>query len=63
LLIELNQRERKKDGQWKLDTSEMTSVIKFLGSDDKLAASSLNPDDVAKSLSQSSSAQPAAAGH
>jgi hypothetical protein len=68
MLIELNQRERQKDGLWKIDTSEMTSVIKFLGSDGKLAASSLNPDDVAQSLSQSSpgqssTGQPAAAGH
>jgi hypothetical protein len=63
LLLELNQLERQEGGTWKIDTSEMTSAIKFLGSDGTLAASSLNPDDVARSLSQSSSAQPAAAGH
>ncbi len=68
LLIELNQLERQKDGIWKLDTSEMTSAIKFLGSDGTLAASSLNPDDVARALAQSSpgqlsQGQPAAAGH
>src|ERR1044072_2754596 len=68
LLSELNQRERQKDGLWKIDTSEMTSVIKFLGSDGTLAASSLDPDDVAKALAHSSPSrslpgQPAAAGH
>jgi hypothetical protein len=67
VLIELNQRERQEDGLWKLDTSEMTSAIKFLGSDGTLAASSLNPDDVANALRQSSpgqslAGQPAAAG-
>ena len=45
-LSELNQREAEGDGTWKLDNSEMTSVIKFLGRDGTLAASSIAPDDV-----------------
>jgi hypothetical protein len=63
LLTELNQLERERAGVWKLDNSEMTSAIKFLGSDGNLAASMLMPDDVAKTIrALSSSAQPAVAG-
>ncbi len=63
VLSELNQLEPQGKGVWKLDTSEMTSAIKFLGSDGKLTASSLNPEEVANIIrTQSSSAQPAAAG-
>ena len=63
LLTELNQLEREREGVWKLDNSEMTSAIKFLGSDGTLAASTLTPDEVAKAIrALSSSAQPAVAG-
>jgi hypothetical protein len=63
LLTELNQLERGHAGVWKLDNSEMTSAIKFLGSDGTLAASTLTPEDVAKTIrALSSSAQPAVAG-
>ena len=63
LLAELNQLEPGDAGLWKLDNSEMTSAIKFLGADGVLASSMLAPDEVAKALSAfSSSAQPAAAG-
>jgi hypothetical protein len=48
LLAELNKLETVKDGEWKLDRGEMTSAIKFLGTDGKLAASKLAPDEVAK---------------
>ena len=48
LLIELNQLEREPKGVWKLDKSEMTSAIKFLGHDGTLGVSSLAPDEVAK---------------
>jgi uncharacterized protein DUF6687 len=48
LLAELNEGEREKEGTWKLDNSEMTSAIKFLGSDGTLAPSMLPPDEVAK---------------
>jgi hypothetical protein len=51
LLADLNRLERKSDGQWKLDGTEMTSAIKFLGSDGTLAASALAPDEVAKIFS------------
>lgn len=49
-LTELNQLERDSEGVWKLDNSEMTSAIKFLGLDGTLAASSIAPDDVARIL-------------
>jgi hypothetical protein len=63
-LQELNHLERQRDGIWKLDKTEMTSVIKFIGNDGTLAASSLDPNQVAQSLrTHSSSAQPAVAGH
>jgi len=62
LLVELNQLESERTGVWKLDSSEMTSAIKFLGSDGTLAASRLTPDEVAKAVGAlSSKAQPAAA--
>ncbi len=55
LLTELNQLERERKGVWKLDNNEMTSAIKFLGSDGKLAASRLTPDEVAKIFQQRNS--------
>jgi hypothetical protein len=64
VLNELNERDSQGAGVWKLDQSEMTSAIKFLGSDGTLASSSLNPDEVATAIRMhSSSAQPAVAGH
>jgi hypothetical protein len=51
LLVEINQLEPDGKGVWKLDNSEMTSAIKFLGGDGTLAASKLTPDDVAKLFS------------
>jgi len=63
LLAELNQLEPEGAGVWKLDNSEMTSAIKFLGADGMLAPSMLAPDEVAKAFrALSSSAQPAVAG-
>ncbi len=63
LLAELNQLEPGGESRWKLDNSEMTSAIKFLGPDGTLAPSMLNPGEVAKTFrTLSSSAQPAAAG-
>lgn len=50
LLTELNQLESGLEGVWKMDTNEMTSAIKFLGSDGKFAASMLTPDKVGKSF-------------
>jgi hypothetical protein len=48
LLDQLNQEKTR--GSWKLDNREMTSAIKFLDAEGKLAASSLQPDDVASSI-------------
>ncbi|HEY2972761.1 MAG TPA: DUF6687 family protein [Pyrinomonadaceae bacterium] len=63
LLAELNQLEPEGEGLWKLDKSEMTSAIKFVGPDGRLAPSMLKPDEVAKAFrALSSSAQPAGAG-
>ena len=63
LLAELNQLEPEGEGLWKLDKSEMTSAIKFLGPDGRLVPSMLKPDEVAKAFrALSSSAQPAMAG-
>lgn len=57
LLAEINQLEPDGEGVWKLDNSEMTSAIKFLGADGTLAASRLAPDDVAKILNTHLSSQ------
>jgi len=57
LLAEINQLESGGEGVWKLDNSEMTSAIKFLGADGTLAASRLAPDDVATILNTHLSSQ------
>lgn len=46
LISQLNQIEQNQDGRWKLDTSEMTSAVKFLDASNTLADSSLRPDEV-----------------
>lgn len=62
LLTALNQRESESQGVWKLDNSEMTSAIKFLGNDGSLTASTLTPDEVVNAIrALSSTAQPAVA--
>lgn len=53
LLTELNQLESRREGVWKMDNNEMTSAIKFLGSDGEFAASMLAPDEVAQSFQAS----------
>jgi uncharacterized protein DUF6687 len=50
LTTRLNQLERNKDGRWQIDRNEMTSAVKFLGSNRLLASSSLAPDRVAETL-------------
>ena len=62
-LLQLNQVETG-NGQWTADKGELSSAIKFLGADGKLAASHLNPDRVVQSLSHflSSSYQLSATG-
>ena len=63
LLTELNQLELKGAGVWKLDSSEMTSAVKFLDAEGRLAPSSLRPDEVAKVFRMlSAPARPAVAG-
>jgi hypothetical protein len=57
LLIDINQLEPNGEGAWKSDSGEMTSAIKFLGADGKLAASKLAPDDVVNILSSNFSSR------
>src|SRR5690242_894722 len=49
----LNSKETNSDGRWKSDNREMTSAVKFLDSAGMLAASRLQPDEVAKTLEPS----------
>jgi len=55
LLTELNQLEQGQEGSWKLDNGEMTSAIKFLSTEGRLAASTLKPDEVARIFSAGAS--------
>lgn len=50
LLTELNRIEREHAGEWKLDSGELASAVKFQSSDGTLAASTLTPDEVAKAI-------------
>ncbi|HET9526771.1 MAG TPA: DUF6687 family protein, partial [Pyrinomonadaceae bacterium] len=45
-LATLNDKEGNRKGRWQTDNREMTSAVKFLGGDGKLALSQLEPDDV-----------------
>ena len=51
----LNSRESASEGRWQTDNREMTSAVKFLDTAGTLAASRLQPDEVANVLQQSSS--------
>ena len=63
LWSQLNQMESRGAGQWNLDTSELSSAVKFSGSDGRLAASILQPDQVADTIrAQFASSGVAAAG-
>lgn len=53
-LQSLNSRETNQDGRWQADNREMTSAVKFLDSAGTLAASRLQPDEVAEVLQQAS---------
>lgn len=53
-LHSLNSKETNKDGRWQTDNREMTSAVKFLDSAGTLAASRLQPDEVAEVLQQAS---------
>ena len=48
LISNLNQIDESDSGHWKLDNSEMTSAVKFLGSTGSLAPSRIQPDQVAR---------------
>ncbi len=47
LISQLNELEQNRDGRWKSDSSEMTSVVKFLDASNILTASNLRPDELA----------------
>jgi hypothetical protein len=47
LMSRLNERESNSAGQWIVDTSELSSAAKFIGSDGKLSASLLRPGQIA----------------
>lgn len=47
LIEQLNEAETTPGSQWKLDSGELASAIKFTDGSGKLAASSLRPDEVA----------------
>lgn len=49
----LNSKESNHEGRWKPDNREMTSAVKFLDSAGTLAASRLEPPDVAETLRHS----------
>ena len=49
----LNSKESNRDGRWQTDSREMTSAVKFLDGNSTLAASSIEPDQVAEVLSSS----------
>jgi len=49
----LNSKESNRDGRWQTDSREMTSAVKFLDGNSTLAASSIEPDQVAAVLSSS----------
>src|SRR5262249_50633590 len=51
----LNSKETSLEGPWQTDNREMTSAVKFLDTGGTLAASRLQPDEVAEVLQKSSS--------
>jgi hypothetical protein len=59
-LSRLNEREPDGVGQWNLDTSELSSAVKFTGSDGKLSASALRPDQVTDAIRRELAASAAA---
>ncbi|MFN2499599.1 MAG: DUF6687 family protein [Pyrinomonadaceae bacterium] len=61
LVSRLNQLEPATAGQWVLDTSELSSAVKFTGNEGKLSASDLQPDQVACAISAELAASGAAA--
>jgi hypothetical protein len=60
LLPRLNELESGGAGEWSPDTSELSSAVKFIGADGKLAASALQPDQVAAVIRRELAASAAA---
>jgi hypothetical protein len=60
LVSRLNERESSGEGQWNLDASELSSAVKFMGSNGKLSASMLPPDQVADAIRRELGASAAA---
>jgi len=50
LVRKLNEREQSTEGRWQIDSSELSSAIKFRDESGTLAASKLTPDTVASHL-------------
>ncbi|HKZ76861.1 MAG TPA: DUF6687 family protein [Pyrinomonadaceae bacterium] len=50
LISELDRLESNKEGHWQIDRNEMTSAVKFLGPDERLAGSTLTPERVAETV-------------
>lgn len=61
LVSRLNQLESGAAGRWALDTSELSSAVKFTGSEGKLSVSDLQPDQVACAINAELAASGAAA--
>jgi hypothetical protein len=54
VLEKLNETETNPHGNWQIDSGEMTSAVKFLNPKGTLAASGLEPDEVANVVAQAS---------
>ena len=52
LVAQLNELEQNNHGNWRIDSTELSSAIKFLDTDNRLAASKLTPDAIAKQVGQ-----------
>jgi hypothetical protein len=52
LVAQLNSLEQNKQANWHIDDTELSSAIKFLDADNRLAASRLTPDAVTKLVRQ-----------
>src|SRR5438874_495584 len=50
LIIALNKQEANREGSWQTDSSELASAAKFVDADGILAASTLDPETVAKQI-------------
>jgi len=50
LIARLNDREQNAGGRWRIDSSELSSAVKFSDHDRRLATSTLTPDSVAQQV-------------